>query len=487
MTRYLTRKSGWRNQLPTSSSSVERLTTRPSWMDRWLSHIPSKPTLPTLRTSAATSLKTIGHATSSRLRRGPRPNGAGTDSAPEAQPAKPRSVPFLEIHTHRHPAGPVRWIKQVGGAAGVGAAAMYFLDPDRGPARRARVRDQAIRAQHELENGLDTLSGDLRNRATGLGAGVRYRITGRKVDDAVLVERVRAKLGLVAGHPRAIDVAASDGTVRLSGDVLAEEHRGLVRAVSRIPGVKSVDDHLRMHASADCVPGLQSSPPIDRRRPGPLQETWSPSTRLVGGAAGIGLLGAGRRMGGLSGLVVRGGGLAITARAAANKPLRQITGIGAGANAVEADASVIIDAPPEDVWPRVSNYTSFPNFMSNVRDVRRLPDDSMTRWTVRGPALADITFDAQETFRKEGQCLGWKTLPGQTVAHTGQIQVRDSGDGRSVVEVHMHYNPIAGEIGHGVAALLGSDARRRLREDLLQLRDLVEGRRADKAPATAPA
>src|SRR5262245_729049 len=433
MTRYLTRKSGWRNQLPTSLSSIGRSTTETSWTDNWLHHIPSKPTLPTLRTSAATSLKTMSHATINLLQRRRRTRGADTDSAPGAPPARPRSRPLFEIHTHRHPNSLVRWVKHVGGAAGAGAVAMYFLDPDRGPARRAGLRDQAIRAQHELENGLDTLSRDLRNRATGLGAGVRYRVTGRKVDDAVLVERIRAKLGLVAGHPRAIDVSASAGEVRISGDVLAEEHRGLVRAVSRIPGVKSVDDQLRMHASADGVPGLQSSTPMDRRRPGLLQETWSPSTRLVGGAAGISLLGAGRRIGGLSGLMVRSGGLVITARAAANKPLRQLTGIGAGPNAVETEATVSVVAPPEDVWPLVSNYTSFPTFMSNVRDVRRLPDDTMTRWTVRGPALADITFDAQETFREEGQCLGWKTLPGQTVAHTGQIQVRDSGDGRSVV------------------------------------------------------
>ena len=62
-----------------------------------------------------------------------------------------------------------------------------------------------------MEHGLDTLSRDLRNRVTGVGAGVRYRVTGRKVDDTVLTERVRARLGLVAGHPNAIDVSTASG------------------------------------------------------------------------------------------------------------------------------------------------------------------------------------------------------------------------------------------------------------------------------------
>lgn len=401
---------------------------------------------------------------------------------PHALKRERRTAPIVEVHTHTQPRGSLRrWIMQVGGAVGVGAVSTYLFDPDRGPARRAKLRDQAIHLQHEARDGADILSRDVRNRVVGVGAGLRYRFAGGDVDDAVLTERVRSQLGLVSGHAKAIDVSVSDGQIRLSGDVFTEEHDAVVRAVSRVPGVRSVDDQLRMHQHPSGVSNLQGSPRPRRNRVDVLQENWSPSTRLATGVAGVGLIGAGRRRGGLTGIMLRGGGLAMAARATTNKPLRQVTGIGAGRDAVEAEASVTVDARPEEIWPLISNYTNFPTFMANVLDVERLSVD-VSRWTVRGLAKTDVTFDAQETVREEGHRIGWKTLPEQAIGHAGDVTVYPV-DGRSRVQVRMHYNPVGGEIGHGVASLLRADARHRMRAELLRLRDLVEGRKHDREPA----
>jgi uncharacterized membrane protein len=391
-----------------------------------------------------------------------------------------RTVPLLEIHTHASPLGVRRWITQIGGAAGAGVAAMYFLDPDRGPARRAKIRDKAIHAQRESQDAIDKASRDVRNRASGVGGGVRYRVAGRKVGDPVLVERVRSRLGTVSGHARAVDVTVSDGAVRLGGDVLADEHASVVRAVSKVPGVRSVDDQLRVHAYSEGVSALQGA--SRPRRRDILRETWSPATRLAAGAAGVGLMDTGRRLGGLAGLLLRGGGAAMAARAATNRPLRQVTGVGAGRDAVETAAAVTINAPPDEVWPVVSNYTSFPTFMSNVLTVEERGDDGVTRWTVRGLANTDVTFDARETFRVEGRRIGWKTLPDQTIGHSGEIAVQPN-DGRCQVQARMRYNPIAGGIGHGVASLFGVDAHHLMRADLVRLRDQIERRKRDGARA----
>jgi uncharacterized membrane protein len=174
----------------------------------------------------------------------------------------------------------------------------------------------------------------------------------------------------------------------------------------------------------------------------------------------------------------------MAARAATNRPLRRVTGVGAGRDAVETAAAVTIDAPPDEVWPVVSNYTSFPTFMSNVINVEERGEDDVTRWTVRGPAHTDVTFDARETFREEGRRIGWKTLPGQTIGHSGEIAVQPN-DGSCQVQVRMTYNPIAGGIGHGVASLFGADAGHLMRADLVRLRDQIERRKHDREPATA--
>src|SRR3712207_7808662 len=73
------------------------------------------------------------------------------------------------------------------GAFGLGAAAMYFLDPGRGARRRAVVRDKVLHALNKTEGAASTTARDLRNRARGLVAEVRGRFEDGDVDDSVLV------------------------------------------------------------------------------------------------------------------------------------------------------------------------------------------------------------------------------------------------------------------------------------------------------------
>ena len=67
------------------------------------------------------------------------------------------------------------------------------------------------------------------------------------VDDDQLIARVRSKLGRVVSHPHAIDAAARDGHVALSGGILEQEATPLIAAVSSVRGVSSVDDHFERH------------------------------------------------------------------------------------------------------------------------------------------------------------------------------------------------------------------------------------------------
>jgi hypothetical protein len=54
------------------------------------------------------------------------------------------------------------------GGLGAGAAAMYFLDPDRGTRRRALVRDKAVGLTNDAKQAITGKAKDLRNRASGL-------------------------------------------------------------------------------------------------------------------------------------------------------------------------------------------------------------------------------------------------------------------------------------------------------------------------------
>jgi hypothetical protein len=170
----------------------------------------------------------------------------------------------------------------------LGVLSMYILDPLAGRRRRALARDQLIRVQKNMQQAAGVAARDLKNRTLGIVAEGRAALFGGAVDDTVLAERVRSKLGFLVRHPSAIDVQASAGRVRLSGPVLSDEVQQLTRGVASVRGVRDIENRLEMHQKGDDVPGLQG----DAQKPtgqtiDVLQRRWSPSTRFLMGTAGI--------------------------------------------------------------------------------------------------------------------------------------------------------------------------------------------------------
>jgi hypothetical protein len=172
---------------------------------------------------------------------------------------------------------------------GIGASLMYFLDPNGGGRRRALVRDKVVHAGHVVSETADATSRDVANRVAGVTARIRGARHNGPVDDRVLAERIRAQLGRVVSHPRAIDANVSDGVVTLRGAILQSEVERLCEAVVRIGGVREVVDELDAYTSAENVPALQGG----HEQAGIRHRPWSPTKQLVtclAATAGLGLI-----------------------------------------------------------------------------------------------------------------------------------------------------------------------------------------------------
>ena len=133
------------------------------------------------------------------------------------------------------------------GAMGVGAALMYFLDPDSGRRRRTLARDQFLHGKIVAHDRTEALVHDVANRTRGAIARAQSRLDHRgdePVDDSVLVERVRAAMGHVIADPLAIEVRAHDGCVTLKGPAQPEQIGELVACAERVRGVRTVDNRL---------------------------------------------------------------------------------------------------------------------------------------------------------------------------------------------------------------------------------------------------
>jgi BON domain len=129
---------------------------------------------------------------------------------------------------------------------------------------------------------------DLKNRTWGTLAEGRAAVLGHTVDDAVLRERVRSKLGFFVRHPSSIEVQANEGKVTLTGPVLSDEVQQLIDGVRSVRGVRDVENFLEVHSTDDGTPGLQGDVPKPQGQVlDVFQHRWSPSTRFLLGISGV--------------------------------------------------------------------------------------------------------------------------------------------------------------------------------------------------------
>jgi uncharacterized membrane protein len=358
---------------------------------------------------------------------------------------------------------------------GLGVSLIYFLDPARGARRRGRIRDITVHAAAATKSGVGKTGRDAWHRAYGTAASLRSLVRHGEVDDQVLAERVRAKLGRLVSHAHAVEVEVADGNVMLKGPILEREADRLIRSVGRVRGVRDVIDQLERHDRAGNVPALQGGRAPLGIRPDFLQTNWAPTTRAIVGAGGAALIAAAivrRDVRGIAAVVI---GAALVARAAANLPLNRLTGIGSRRRAVDVQKTIIINAPVGEVYAFWSLYENFPRFMSRVLDVRsheRAPMQS--HWKVAGPAGAPVEFDAKITKAIPNHLIAWRTLPGAPVAHAGIVRFDHEIEGRTRVHIRMSYNPLAGWIGHGIATAFGVDPKHSMDDDLVRMKTLIE-------------
>lgn len=321
---------------------------------------------------------------------------------------------------NRHKGGKRRRALVCGAATG--AVFTYLFDPDQGRRRQALLRDKFHSSRKDITDAAELVIRDGRNRAHGL--------------------RVEME--------------------KLFGD--SEQPSG-----ARMPGD---------------LPALQGEGRLGGAKPELLRQHWAPAPRAVAGAAGGAILayGLGRR--GLTGLVVTGSGGLLLARAVTNLPVRQLTGIGAGSDAIQVDKSIEIDVPVDQVWAFWEDYEAFPTFMSHVRAVED-QGDGRSHWKVDGPFGSTVEWEAEVTERRPNEILAWRSRPGTAIQHSGEVAF-EAADGGSRLHVHLAYNPAAGAAGHTIARLFGSDPKKQLDDDLLRMKTMIETGRPPHDAARAP-
>lgn len=364
-------------------------------------------------------------------------------------------------------------ITDVARGVAIGAALMYVADPQRGRRRRARLRDQATHLGHKATDAAGKAARDARNRTLGMIAEARGRLRDDEPDDRVLEARVRSAIGRAVSHPHAIVVRAGDGVVHLSGPLLVDELDPLLGTVANVRGVRSVEHSLEAHETTEGVPPLQGGPDRSQR----VRGYWSPAMRAFGGVAGGALFVGSRGLPGPIRTAARAAGAGLALRAATNLDRDELLGVNGAHHIVTVHKAIRVSAPVEEVFGFWSHFENFPLFMAHLEEVRRI-DELTSHWSATGPFGRRFEWEAEITEFQENQLISWRSLPGGDIAHTGSVRFYETEDGGTRINVCMHYEPIGGAVGHGLAALLGYDPKHAMDDDMVRFKSLIENGKA---------
>jgi uncharacterized membrane protein len=209
----------------------------------------------------------------------------------------------------------------------------------------------------------------------------------------------------------------------------------------------------------------QNIPPIQGREvPGGASETVDQVAPMLAGGA-LAMYGLAQRSLKGAALAVLGGALAYSGVASAKA---------ADAAGAEIQATVTMQASPQQIYRFWRQLSNLPRFMSHVQRVQEL-DSARSHWVGQGPGGVTLEWDAEIIEDRENQLISWRTLPGAALPHAGIVSFTPAPPGRGTeVRLALAYDPPGGVVGDALVGLFGDAPALKLKNDLYLLRQLLD-------------
>lgn len=155
--------------------------------------------------------------------------------------------------------------------------------------------------------------------------------------------------------------------------------------------------------------------------------------------------------------------------------------------------TVTINKPRQELYERWRDFTRFPEFMDNVREIETL-DEKRSRWSIEAPMGATVQVITRIVEDVPGETIAWVSEPDSQIETDGRVEFADAPPGRGTyVRLLIRYKPPAGTIGRAVAKIMQREPAMQARRDLRRFKQLMEtgevttnaspsGRKADNPP-----
>lgn len=136
--------------------------------------------------------------------------------------------------------------------------------------------------------------------------------------------------------------------------------------------------------------------------------------------------------------------------------------------------TVTVNKSRQELYERWRDFTRFPEFMNNVREIVRM-DDKRSKWTIEAPMGATVELVTRIVEDKAGETIAWVSEPDSQVQTEGRVEFADAPPGRGTyVRLVMRYTPPAGTVGRLAAKVLQREPNVQARRDLRRFKQLME-------------
>lgn len=198
----------------------------------------------------------------------------------------------------------------------------------------------------------------------------------------------------------------------------------------------------------------------------------SGSTNLpnsVGAAlAGSALVVAGRRKGGVLGLMAGLAGVGLIVQAAYEPLRRLVVRTGAARRAIHLRFSVVIDRPVHEVFEFCHDFENFPRIIGGLHSVVD-HQDGRSHWTVVTPSGRTIEWDAVVTKYVPNSVIAWESVRSSIVQSSGLLRFSPSPNGGTRLDLQVDYEPVSTSVDEALHALFDVPIEEQLRADLARV------------------
>lgn len=140
---------------------------------------------------------------------------------------------------------------------------------------------------------------------------------------------------------------------------------------------------------------------------------------------------------------------------------------------VRIEESTTILRSPEELYSYWRKLDNLPRVMPHLVSVTDAGNNRW-HWVARGPA-GNVEWDAELIADRPNELISWRSVEGSTVASAGSVRFRPAPANHGTeVHVSLSYLPPAGKLGAAIAWLAGVDPHIEIREDLRNLKRMME-------------